>query len=259
MTLTYECVYTHLCLTLRYYGRACYDSVKNDLSSVGSHPCEKRKRWRYHGCLLCHVSVYMSLHPHSASPGFTPTLICGAPDPLLFCHPDMFNKYCLAATGYIRGVVVGLHIRWWIIRDSRLILINILKHSNTGTPTHSVRRRTSSPFSKIFFVYIFAAFFLTLFLVTSLIFFSLLPGGLRDCQRERRPPQRTPPSTAPHKSNKTRLCKYFSGSGTSSRALLLAVCWPSVWAIVCPMADRFVLCCRTWLDPCGEAAVPACM
>lgn len=149
----------HLCLTLRYYGWACYDSVKNDLSSVGSRLCEKRKRWRYRRCLLCHVSVYMSLHPHSASPGFTPTLICGAPDPLLFCHPDMFNKYCLAGTGYIGGVVLGLHRRWWIIRDSRLVLINILKHSNTGTPTHSVRRRASSPFSKIFLVYIFAAFF----------------------------------------------------------------------------------------------------
>lgn len=163
----------HLCLTLRYYGRECYDSVKNDLSSVGSRPCEKRKRWRYRGCLLCHVSVYMSLHPHSASPGFTPTLICGAADPLLFCHPDMFNKHCLAGTGYIRGVVVGLHRRWWIIRDSRLGLINVLEHSNTGTPTHSVRRRTSSPFSTIFFVYIFAAFFLTLFVSGDFPYFFL--------------------------------------------------------------------------------------
>lgn len=163
-----------LCLTLRYYGRACYDSVKNDLSSVGSRPCEERKRWRYRDCLLCHVSVYMSLHPRSASPGLTPTLICGAPDPPLFCHPDMFNKYCLAGTGYIRGVVVGLHRRWWIIRDSRLLLINILKHSCTflhSWNTHARRtpHRHFLRFSSYTFLLRFSS--LCLFLVTSLIFF----------------------------------------------------------------------------------------
>lgn len=166
----------HLCLTLRYYGRACYDSVKNDLSSVGSHPCEKRKRWRYHGCLLCHVSVYMSLHPHSASPGLTPTLICGAPDPLLFCHPDMFNKYCLAGTGYIRGVVVGLHRRWWIIRDSRLLLINILKHSCTflhSWNTHALRtpHRHFLTFSS--YTFLLSIFFFTLFVSGNLPYFFL--------------------------------------------------------------------------------------
>lgn len=38
----------------------------------------------------------------------TPTLICCSPDLLLFCHSDMFNKYCQPATGYTRGVVVSL-------------------------------------------------------------------------------------------------------------------------------------------------------
>lgn len=67
------------------------------------------------------------------------------------------------------------------------------------------------------------------------------------------------PSITQHKSNKTRLCKYFSGFSTSSRVLLLTVCWSSEWAIVWPRADCFVLCCWTWLVCCRDAAVPACM
>lgn len=56
--------------------------------------------------LLCIVSC-VSLHVSTSSLRLTPTLIYSAPDLLLFCLPDMFNKYCLAGAGYTRGVVVG--------------------------------------------------------------------------------------------------------------------------------------------------------
>lgn len=75
--------------------------------------------------LLCTVSC-VSLHVSTSSLKLTPTLIYSAPDLLLFCHPDMFNKYCLAGPGYTRGVVVCLHRRWWTICDAGF-LINIFK------------------------------------------------------------------------------------------------------------------------------------
>lgn len=46
--------------------------------------------------LLCIVSC-VSLHVSTSSLKLTPTLIYSAPDLLLFCHPDMFSKYCLPA------------------------------------------------------------------------------------------------------------------------------------------------------------------
>lgn len=60
--------------------------------------------------LLCIMSC-VSLHVSTSSLQLTPTLIYSAPDLLLFCHPDMFNKYCRAGAGYIGGVVVCLHRR----------------------------------------------------------------------------------------------------------------------------------------------------
>lgn len=134
----------------------------------------------------------MSLHPHSDSLRLTPTLIYSAPDLLLFCHPDMFNKYCLAGTGYTRGVVVGLHRRWWIICDSSFILINILKHSYTflhSKNTHIYTGTRSGANIAIFknkhlLISIFAVFFWWL---------PSQPGGQIDCQRGGRPPQRDSP------------------------------------------------------------------
>lgn len=153
---------------------------------------------------------------------------------------------------------------------SRLLLINILKHSSTflhSRNTHAPPRYTPtpfySPFLRPFIAYIFfCSTFLSLCLFLATSFSLIHPGGLSGCQQEHRAPQRTPPllQSAPHKSNKTRLCKYFSGFGTSSRVPLLAVCWPSVRAIVWPNGRLFcAVCCRTWLVCCGEAAVPACM
>lgn len=55
--------------------------------------------------LMSTMSVYMS----TASLKLTQALIYSAPDLLLFCHPDMFNKYCRAGAGYTKGVVVCLH------------------------------------------------------------------------------------------------------------------------------------------------------
>lgn len=49
--------------------------------------------------LLCILSC-VTLHVSTSSLKLTPTLIYCAPDLLLFCHPDMFNKYCLAWAGY---------------------------------------------------------------------------------------------------------------------------------------------------------------
>ena len=46
-------------------------------------------------CVSC-----VSLHVSTSSLKLPPTLIYSAPDLLLFCHPDMFNKYCLARAGY---------------------------------------------------------------------------------------------------------------------------------------------------------------
>lgn len=57
--------------------------------------------------------------------------------------------------------------------------------------------------------------------------FLFSPRGQLDCRWGGRTPQRSPPSITQHKSNKTRLCKYFSGFSTSSRILLLTVCWSS--------------------------------
>lgn len=48
-------------------------------------------------CIVSCVSLFVS----TSSLRFTPTLIYSAPDLLLFCHPDMFNKYCLVGAGYI--------------------------------------------------------------------------------------------------------------------------------------------------------------
>lgn len=49
--------------------------------------------------LLCILSC-VTLHVSTSSLKLTPTLIYCAPDLLLFCHPDMFNKYCLVRAGY---------------------------------------------------------------------------------------------------------------------------------------------------------------
>lgn len=48
--------------------------------------------------LQCILSC-VSLHVSTSSLKLTPTLIYWAPDLLLFCHPDMFNKYCLVQAG----------------------------------------------------------------------------------------------------------------------------------------------------------------
>lgn len=143
----------------------------------------------------------------------------------------------------------GLHV------ISRLLLINILKHSSTflhSRNTHAPPRYTPTPFSppflRPFIAYIFFFFFLrhfslTLFVSADFLFSNSsrrsewLPAGAQSASEDSPLLQ-----SAPHKSNKTRLCKYFSGFGTSSRVPLLAVCWPSVRAIVLPMADCFVLC-----------------
>lgn len=54
------------------------------------------RRGRDSGQAITAVS-FVSLHIHTStfSLWLTPTLIYSAPDLLLFCHPDMFNKYCL--------------------------------------------------------------------------------------------------------------------------------------------------------------------
>lgn len=57
-------------------------------------------------------------------------------------------------------------------------------------------------------------------------------------------PQSSSPSITPHKSNKTRLCKYFSGFSTSSRVLLLAVCQPQSQ----PLCGPWWLFCLVLLD-----------
>lgn len=124
----------------------------------------------------------MSLHPHSDLLRLTPTLIYTAPDLLLFCHPDMFNKYCLAGTGYTRGVVVGLHRRWWIRCDSSFILINILKHPYTflhSKNTHSYTdtqpgANTAFLKDKHLFIFISAAFYLQELFVLGFFFFCFL-------------------------------------------------------------------------------------
>lgn len=141
----------------------------------------------------------------------------------------------------------GLHM------ISRLLLINILKHSSAflhSWNTHAPPRYTPAlffspplrPFHRIHFFFA-ALFFLTLFVSGDFLFSNSsrrsewLPAGAQSASEGSPLLQ-----SAPHKSNKTRLCKYFSGFGTSSRVPLLTVCWPSVRAIVWPMADCFVLC-----------------
>ena len=52
---------------------------------------EKRKSERTGVCQFTPVPP-SSLRPAAA-------LICPAPDPLLFCHSDMFNKYCRRSPG----------------------------------------------------------------------------------------------------------------------------------------------------------------
>lgn len=142
---------------------------------------------------------------------------------------------------------------------SRLLLINTLKHSSaflhsrghpratTLTHPRSSSRHLQDLFSpRTFLIFFLRHFFpLTLFVSADFLFSNSsrrsewLPAGAHSASEG--PPHHLLQS-APHKSNKTRLCKYFSGFGTPSRVPLLAVCWPSVRAIVWPMADCFVLC-----------------
>ena len=76
-------------------------TVNNSLSLVCTFTVDvlEKEKLADRLSLLCIVSC-VSLHVSTSSLKLPPTLIYSAPDLLLFCHSDMFNKYCLAGAGY---------------------------------------------------------------------------------------------------------------------------------------------------------------
>lgn len=85
----------------------CYDGEKDDLPSAGPSAQVKEEIALSPLFIVSRVRLHVATSSPSARAGLPPTLIYSAPDPLLFCHADMFNKYCLPGTRSIGGVVVG--------------------------------------------------------------------------------------------------------------------------------------------------------
>lgn len=122
-----------------------------NINSVG-HICAK---WIRKGRLSRQACVSLHVPPSSLKP--TPTLICSAPDLLLFCHPDMFNKYCLARTRINHGLTeVLLSVR---TADDGLDLTAFLSLSQ---PSVKVRKEKNKRINKLYlnFLYCFLCGFL---------------------------------------------------------------------------------------------------